>query len=75
MCIAGMLEETFRSSDVIGRVGGDEFAILALKAKAVSLDVLRKRIKENLKLAVCNSDSKCKLVLSLGAIYYTPEQP
>ncbi len=75
MCIAKVLQETFRSSDVIGRVGGDEFAILALEAKAESLDVLRKRIKENLKLALCNSDSKCKIALSLGIIYYNPEKP
>lgn len=75
MCIAKVLQETFRSSDVIGRVGGDEFVILALEAKAESLDVLRKRIKENLKLAVCNFDSKCELMLSLGIIYYNPEKP
>ena len=75
MCIAKVLQETFRRSDVIGRVGGDEFAILALEAKAEGLDALRKRLKENLKLAVCNSDSKCKLTLSLGIIYYNPEKP
>jgi diguanylate cyclase (GGDEF)-like protein len=75
ICIAKVLQETFRSSDVIGRVGGDEFAILALEAKAESLDVLRKRIKENLKLAVRSSDSKYELALSLGIIYYNPEKP
>ena len=75
ICVTKVLQETFRRSDVIGRVGGDEFAILALEAKAESLDMLRKRLKENLKLAVCNSDSKCKLALSLGIIYYNPEKP
>ncbi len=75
MCIAKVLQDTFRSSDVIGRIGGDEFAILALEAKAESLDVLRKHIKENLKLAECNSNSKCELALSLGIIYYNPEKP
>lgn len=70
-----MLQETFRRSDVIGRIGGDEFAILALEAKAESLDMLRKRLKENLKLAACNADFKCKLALSLGIIYYNPEKP
>lgn len=74
-CLAKVLEETFRSSDVIGRVGGDEFAILALEAKAENLEILRKRVKENLKLTVHNSDFKYKLTVSLGTIYYNPEKP
>ena len=74
MCITKVLKETFRGSDVIGRVGGDEFAILALEAKAESLDMLRKRLKENIKLASCNSHSNCKLALSLGIVYYNPEK-
>lgn len=75
MCIAKVLENTFRTSDVVARVGGDEFAVLALEAKAENLDILRRRLNENLKLAVCNADSRCKLALSLGIIYYNPEKP
>lgn len=75
ICVTKVLREMFRRSDVIGRVGGDEFVILALEAKAESLDMLRKRLKENLKLAACNSYSKCKLALSLGVLYYNPEKP
>ncbi|HAZ10154.1 MAG TPA: hypothetical protein DCY56_03480 [Candidatus Omnitrophica bacterium] len=75
ICVTKVLQETFRSSDVIGRIGGDEFAIFALEAKVESLDMLRNRLKENLKLASHNSDSKCKLALSLGIIYYNPEKP
>jgi diguanylate cyclase (GGDEF)-like protein len=75
VCIANVLKETFRSSDVVGRVGGDEFAILALEAKAESLDALRKRLKENLKRTKYNVDSIHKLTFSLGVIYYNPEKP
>ena len=75
MCITKVLQETFRSSDVIGRIGGDEFAIFALEAKTENLDVLRKRLKNNLRLAACNFDTKCKLGLSFGIIYYNPEKP
>lgn len=70
-----VFKKTFRSSDVIGRVGGDEFAILALEAKAESLDALRKRLNENLKRTKYNVDSTRKLTLSLGIIYYDPEKP
>ncbi|MBF0572074.1 MAG: GGDEF domain-containing protein [Candidatus Omnitrophica bacterium] len=75
VCIADVLKETFRNSDVIGRVGGDEFAILALEAKAESLDVLHKRLNENLKRTKYNVDSIDKLTFSLGLIYYNPEKP
>lgn len=70
-----VLKKTFRNSDVIGRVGGDEFAVLALEAKAESLDALRKRLNENLKKAKYNIDSMDKLTVSLGIIYYDPEKP
>jgi len=73
--IAHVFKETFRSSDVVGRVGGDEFAILALEAKAESLDALRNRLKENLKRTKYNVDSIHKLTFSLGVIYYNPERP
>lgn len=32
--VAGLLEQTFRDSDVVGRFGGDEFCVLALGANA-----------------------------------------
>jgi diguanylate cyclase (GGDEF)-like protein len=72
---ADVLEKTFRNSDIIGRVGGDEFAVLALEARSESLDVLRKRLKENLERTKYNVDSMRKLTFSLGIIYYDPEKP
>jgi len=72
---AGVLKKTFRNSDVIGRVGGDEFAILALEAKSENLDALRRRLKENLERAKYNVHSLHKLTFSLGIIYYNPERP
>ena len=75
VCIADVLKKTFRSSDVIGRVGGDEFAILALEAEAESLDVLYKRLKLNLERTKYNVDSIHKLTFSLGLLYYNPQNP
>lgn len=73
--IADVLKETFRNSDVIGRVGGDEFAILALEAKIGSLNVLRQRLKENLRRTKYNINPPHKLTFSLGASYYNPQNP
>ena len=75
LAAANVFKETFRHSDVIGRVGGDEFVILAMEAKAQSLDALRKRLNENLKKSKYNMIPLCKLTFSLGIMYYNPEKP
>jgi diguanylate cyclase (GGDEF)-like protein len=75
VCVSKTLSETFRSSDVIGRVGGDEFAMLAVEAKPESLDMLRKRLKKNLALAGNKLYPKHQLLLSIGMLYYNPDTP
>ena len=39
--IAKILEESFRDSDVIGRIGGDEFATLAITGMDIDVDKLK----------------------------------
>ena len=72
--IADVFKETFRDSDVMGRVGGDEFAILALEASAENLDALRKRLKENLEKAQSKFPLH-RLTFSLGIVHYDPQMP
>lgn len=75
MIIADVLKDTFRRSDVVGRMGGDEFAVLALEAKAESLDALRKRLNGNLERMKYDLDPGHNLTFSLGILYYNPEKP
>ena len=48
--VADLLRETFRQSDIIARIGGDEFAVMALEASEDNqhqlIDRLRARIAE-----------------------------
>ena len=74
-CTATVLKENFRGSDVVGRVGGDEFVVLALEASEQSLDLLRRRLQERLKKAKCCEVLKSSLSISAGAIYYDPKEP
>src|SRR6266852_2387118 len=46
---ADALERTFRSSDVIARIGGDEFAIMALEAGREDREIILRRLEKNLK--------------------------
>jgi len=74
-CAAKVLKETFRRSDVIARIGGDEFAVLALEAKEESMDILRERLQKNMQAVECGISPHFKLSLSVGIVYYDPRHP
>lgn len=72
---AEVLKETFRESDVIARMGGDEFAVIALEESEFSDEVIISRLQEN--LAACNAGKNrpYALSLSIGITHYRPEDP
>ena len=59
---------------VIGRIGGDEFALLARQASAESYDLLRQRIRSA--VATCNATGQVPaLSLSVGVADFDPLRP
>ncbi|MCG9967677.1 diguanylate cyclase [Pelotomaculum terephthalicicum JT] len=69
---ANILKNTFRDSDIIGRIGGDEFAILMLEVPVSSAEALIARLRE--KLDVRNAHKNYyKLSISVGITHYDPE--
>ncbi len=68
---AQALEMTFRDSDVIARVAGDEFAVLAIEAAGHSEATIRTRLCEDLK-SLCAGESRYAITLSLGAAQFDP---
>ena len=73
-CVANVLTDSFRDSDVVGRVGGDEFAILAFEVKEENIDVLSQRLNHKLKEAEGKLSPTCPLSISLGIISYNSNQ-
>jgi len=73
--VANVLKETFRKSDIIARIGGDEFAILAIETSSKGAERLASRLEENLKRRNANGSRPYNLSVSMGIARYDPEQP
>jgi diguanylate cyclase (GGDEF)-like protein/PAS domain S-box-containing protein len=75
--IARIVKENFRDPDIIARIGGDEFVILAIEgASEAGSELLLERLRKTLDLYnTMESDRKYRLSLSMGAVAYDPEQP
>jgi diguanylate cyclase (GGDEF)-like protein/PAS domain S-box-containing protein len=64
--VAQVMRNTFRESDIIGRIGGDEFVVVALNATIDTVQPIIKRLRENLKY--CNFPFE--ITLACGAVEY-----
>jgi len=65
---ARILTETFRDSDVIGRMGGDEFVVLTIDAAENDLNSIQARLQKNVDILNGQSTSGYALSFSLGVI-------
>ncbi len=72
---ASIINETFRSSDIIARIGGDEFAVLAINSKEIDPVNIIKRFQKRIDKYNNQADSKYKLSISIGSSFYDPENP
>jgi len=73
--VADVLKETFRESDILARIGGDEFVVLAIETNGAPVEVLTARLQENLEAHNAEGDLRYKLSLSVGIARYDPEHP
>lgn len=73
--VARVLKDTFRETDIIARIGGDEFAVLALWAREENADTLTARLRKNLQAHSKLGKRRHKLSLSIGVAQYNPKKP
>lgn len=64
--IAEILRRTFRDADIIARVGGDEFTVLAIHASDDSAQLMTSRLQENLKQFNAQKGRSYELGFSVG---------
>jgi diguanylate cyclase (GGDEF)-like protein/PAS domain S-box-containing protein len=75
--VATILKKSFRDSDILARIGGDEFVVLAMEAAKVSSEVFTRRLEEKLDLYNSRPEilGRYLLALSVGVSTYDPEFP
>ncbi|UCF71087.1 MAG: PAS domain S-box protein [candidate division WOR-3 bacterium] len=71
--VANVFSQSFRKSDVIARMGDDEFAVVAADALKISESIIVGRMLRN--ISIKNSQrKKYDLAISVGAVYYDPKK-
>ncbi len=70
-----VLKNSFRSSDVIARFGGDEFVVLAIETQENTSEIMRKRIRDQLTKYVNQHPREYLLDVSQGAAHFSWQQP
>jgi diguanylate cyclase (GGDEF)-like protein len=72
---ATILKNTFRESDIIARIGGDEFVMLAVETPENNAGILRKHLQEKVDAYNSKENVPYKLSLSFGVVRFDPRVP
>ncbi len=70
---ARFLKNMFRDSDIIARIGGDEFAIITYESSRLTAAGIKKRIAEELETYNEESNLECLLSMSVGIANFDPQ--
>jgi diguanylate cyclase (GGDEF)-like protein len=72
---ANILKKTFRESDVIARVGGDEFLVIPLGVTEAEADQVAARLKKNLELFNSKRNGEPELSINYTTSHCDPAAP
>lgn len=73
--LAHVLRSTFRTSDIVARIGGDEFAVLAIDAPPGAVTHLKDRLVERIESYNAQASHPAALAISMGTAVLLPEDP
>jgi two-component system cell cycle response regulator len=72
---AGILRLCFRNSDIIARMGGDEFAVLGVMSPDAGLNEVRGKLAESVATFNALGSRKYGISISSGVELWNPEKP
>jgi len=73
VCFSNVLIDVFRESDIVARISGDEFAVLATASSAVEVEQMLRRLQAGLDEENANNPLDYQLGFSVGAVDYDPQ--
>ncbi|MHB8091326.1 MAG: diguanylate cyclase [Syntrophales bacterium] len=72
---ATVFKETFRTSDILARLGGDEYAVLAVDLTEENSQIFTARLQSLIDARNNLENRRYRLSISLGYSFYNPESP
>ena len=72
---ANILKETFRDSDIIARIGGDEFVVMPIGTTGDNVDIIINRLQQAAEMDNLKSKREYKLSISTGLAYFDSKAP
>ncbi|HYA88223.1 MAG TPA: PAS domain S-box protein [Nitrospirota bacterium] len=72
---AVVLKATFRETDIVARIGGDEFVVIPVAIDKENANIVIARFKENVRAHNEKKERVYKLSISMGMSCYDPDNP
>jgi diguanylate cyclase (GGDEF)-like protein/PAS domain S-box-containing protein len=73
--IAEVLKKTYRESDIVARIGGDEFVVISMGTTDAEIKGITSRLQNSFEIHNTEGIRKYNLSVSLGIAYFDPKQP
>jgi diguanylate cyclase (GGDEF)-like protein/PAS domain S-box-containing protein len=73
--VARILKNTYRESDIIARIGGDEFVVFPIETSEDHADTIYARLQKNFETYNLKNSRDYKLSMSVGISSFDPESP
>ncbi|MBA4373801.1 MAG: hypothetical protein C0402_13190 [Thermodesulfovibrio sp.] len=72
---ANILRDNFRESDIIARIGGDEFVVMPIEMTDDRSEVILGRLSQGFEKNNQKNSLRYRISISVGVAWYDPEQP
>jgi diguanylate cyclase (GGDEF)-like protein len=69
---AHVMQQTFRESDILARIGGDEFTVLYIDCNPATTNLVVSHLKDNLDRINAETINRSTLSLSVGVAHVNP---